>query len=372
MGRRQIETIAEFDGAIATGSLGDAVIQGLDLTAHSDALLTTDCAGAVFLGCRMHEGAVLHLTATGALLFPDLTAGRSYHPNRAHLYSYDELMDGFSPDKEGSFTGTVDYRIYEGHNAQRENPGTVESLAERLHDHAIDDALRAVLAAPERERVVGVMGGHALRRGEPEYRSVALIGRALAGAGYFVATGGGPGAMEAANLGAWMSAYEEADLDAALEVLGQAPDYRRHDYLLAAAAVREKWPDGAESLAVPTWFYGHEPTNAFAPHIAKYFSNSLREDGLLAIATAGVVFAPGSAGTVQEIFMDASQNHYATFGVISPMVLFGGEYWREQLPVAPLLTALAGDKPWGDMVAIHDEVDAAVAFLLATPPTTPK
>ena len=35
--------------------------------------------------------------------------------------------------------------------------------------------------------------------------------------------------------------------------------------------------------------------------MAKYFSNSLREDGLLAIATHGVVYAPGSAGTTQDV-----------------------------------------------------------------------
>ena len=117
-----------------------------------------------------------------------------------------------------------------------------------------------------------------------------------------------------------MSAYPAGDLDRALALLAPAPRYDTHDYLVAADDVRRRWPNGADSLAIPTWFYGHEPTNAFAPHIAKYFSNSLREDGLLAIATGGVIYAPGSAGTVQEIFMDAAQNHYATFGAISPMV----------------------------------------------------
>jgi len=33
-----------------------------------------------------------------------------------------------------------------------------------------------------------------------------------------------------------------------------------------------------------------------ASHIAKYFSNSIGEDGMLAVATAGIVFAPGGAG----------------------------------------------------------------------------
>ena len=76
---------------------------------------------------------------------------------------------------------------------------------------------------------------------------------------------------------------------------------------------------------MPTWFYGHEPTNLFSVHVAKYFSNSIREDGLLAIAEHGIIFSPGSAGTTQEIFQDATQNHYATFGTISPMVFLSKE-----------------------------------------------
>jgi hypothetical protein len=28
------------------------------------------------------------------------------------------------------------------------------------------------------------------------------------------------------------------------------------------------------SLSIPTWFYGHEPTNVFATEIARYFANA--------------------------------------------------------------------------------------------------
>ena len=50
--------------------------------------------------------------------------------------------------------------------------------------------------------VVGVMGGHAVGRDHPAYLDAALLGHALAERGQLVLTGGGPGAMEAANLGA--------------------------------------------------------------------------------------------------------------------------------------------------------------------------
>ena len=39
--------------------------------------------------------------------------------------------------------------------------------------------------------------------------------------------------------------------------------------------------------------------------------------------------------------MDAAQNHYVTFGVVSPMVFLGTHYWTREKPVYPLLTALA-------------------------------
>ena len=61
------------------------------------------------------------------------------------------------------------------------------------------------------------------------------------------------------------------------------------------------------SLGIPTWLYGHEPSTPFATHIAKYFVNSVREDTILTVAYGGIIFTPGSAGTLQEIFQEAVQ-----------------------------------------------------------------
>src|SRR6185295_2615700 len=100
------------------------------------------------------------------------------------------------------------------------------------------------------------------------------------------------------------------------------------------------------SLGVPTWLYGHEPTTPLATHIAKYFQNSVREDGLVTIAKSGIVYSEGSAGTVQEIFQDASQNYYGD--AFYPMVFLsapGTDYWSRTLPVRPLIEALLGKKP---------------------------
>jgi hypothetical protein len=79
-----------------------------------------------------------------------------------------------------------------------------------------------------------------------------------------------------------------------------------------------------ESLALPTWYYGHEPSTLFATHIAKYFQNSIREDGLITLAAHGIVFASGKAGTQQEIFQDSVRNYYRSAAdPFSPMVFFG-------------------------------------------------
>merc|ERR1711991_711933 len=82
---------------------------------------------------------------------------------------------------------------------------------------------------------------------------------------------------------------------------------------------------------LPTYHYGHEPSNKFATYHAKFFSNAVREDDIIQIANGGIFFflgpfisttnlifnfigilyTPGSAGTRQEIFQDACKNHYA-------------------------------------------------------------
>ena len=89
---------------------------------------------------------------------------------------------------------------------------------------------------------------------------------------------------------------------------------------------------------------------------------------MLAIARHGVVFAPGSAGTVQEVFMDACQNHYATFGQVSPMAFLGRTFWTDNLPVFPLLHELAGQRPYADYLCLADSVDQILTFIQAHPP----
>ncbi len=40
---------------------------------------------------------------------------------------------------------------------------------------------------------------------------------------------------------------------------------------------------------------------------------------------------------MQEVFQEAVQNHYLSFGYASPMVFLGRKFWTEDIPVYPFL-----------------------------------
>ncbi len=369
--QHEIETVEALRAHLeACGDLRGVVVQGLDLTSLTEALLGVSGAGAALLGCTLEHPAAEHLRASGAVLFPEL-GDRPYRCYRPRLYSPEELLEGTEEGRPESFwESSRDARIYAHYRGFKEHGPlpVLEALAQRLHDHAIDDAKHDLLQRPPAKRCVAIMGGHAMRRDAPVYLDVVRIAQRLCRAGYFLVSGGGPGAMEATNLGAWLGGEDDDACARAVGLLAGAPSYRDRGWFESAAAVKRAFPNGRESLGIPTWFYGHEPSNLFATHVAKYFSNSLREDGLLAIATHGVIFAPGSAGTIQEVFMDAAQNHYGTFEVVSPMVFLDAGFWRDAKPVAPLLARLSEGRAYASRIFYEDTVDAVVARIRESPP----
>lgn len=351
---REIESLAEFDRVAASGSLAGHRIQSVDLTDRTFALLSTDTTDSVFLGCVMEPDAAAKVRAGGALVFPPIP-GLPCDPYRGGLYGPDELFAGLV---DGGYDATPDARTYRWYQETKSDGDIFASMLRSIHDDAVSDALDEHLAGA---RVVGVMGGHALERGSAAYAGAARLGRRLARDGLTVATGGGPGAMEAANLGAYAAPFEDDMLDSALEILAKAPHFTPSitDWARTAYDVRRSRPGGGASVGIPTWFYGHEPPNAFATHIAKYFVNAVREDGLLARCNAGVVFLPGAAGTVQEIFDNATPNYYESRGEPTPMVLVNRAHWTEKLPTWPLLQSLAADRPMAARIALVDSVDEA-------------
>lgn len=355
----EIETLAEFDQVVARGSLSGYRIQSVNLLERTFALLSADTSTAVFLGCAMEPDASVKVRADGALVFPPVP-DLPFNPYRGLLYTPEELFAGLADGYEC----TPDAQAYAWLQETKADGDVFSSMLRSLHDDAVSDALDEHLAGA---RVVGVMGGHAMARGGGEYRGAAELGRALTRSGLTVATGGGPGAMEAANLGAYLAPAADEALPEAMELLATTPSYAPSvsDWARAAFAVRDRWPGGGDSVGIPTWFYGHEPPNAFAGHIGKYFANATREDGLLARSNAGVVFLPGAAGTVQEVFDNATPNYYASRGEPTPMVLVGRAHWTEHLPVWPLLQALARGRSMESRIELVDSVDEVPRILAA-------
>jgi predicted Rossmann-fold nucleotide-binding protein len=230
-------------------------------------------------------------------------------------------------------------------------------LARALHDHAIDGALGEWTAG---RHLVGVMGGHGLRRDDVGYAEAARLGRLL-GRQLTVTTGGGPGAMEAANLGARLADRTDDEHDRALAELTRVPSYHPSvgAWADAALGVLEQLPGRTETLGIPTWFYGHEPPNVFATAIAKYFRNATREAILVQVCDAGIVFLPGVGGTVQEVFQDGCENYYADESSVAPMILVGVRYWTETVPAWPLLRSLARGRVMEPHVHLVDTVEDA-------------
>jgi predicted Rossmann-fold nucleotide-binding protein len=327
-----------------------------------------------------------------------------FHLFRTDVYTANELLAGYDPNKpDDTYRLTLDWKCYtvmmdETTMQKRADLSEADVIYFRLHDLAIEQALDRYLHATSNKsgpkKVVGIMGGHSLPRTEKKspnstedstYMQVALLAQRLSSNGFTIATGGGPGLMEAGNLGAWFADRPESELRDAVRMLASVSNVPGSGtvnigkWLKPAFDVMEKYPrtnhvTRTESVGVPTWFYGGEAPSPFASHIAKYFENSLREEHLLAIANSGVIFAEGGFGTVQEIFQNACQNSVHAYNTNTVrMVLFGTDYWNpgtnamsgtNGLPAWPLLQQLGEKKHFSNSLRIMNEIDAITNFII--------
>ena len=335
----EIEKLEELSTHLTTKKISGLAFQALDLSTITSTLLKKEITNCLFLGCVIPEVLLDHIYKTN-YIFPTLDL--PYHAYPSKLYTRETLYNGFDSKRPKSYNKTLDKVIYDHYiSTGKEAQNIKETLARRLHDHSISDALYDYLSNYEDTQIIAIMGGHGLSRADKTYYKVASIAKKLTEKGFLLVSGGGPGAMEATHVGAWFAGKKMKTMKAAIEHLSAAPLYNDKNWLKTAFEVLEKYPTSKyESVGIPTWLYGHEPPTPFATHIAKYFANSVREEGLLAIAKGGVVFAPGSAGTMQEIFQDIAQNHYESYEFASPMVFLDKLYWSYDRPIYPLLELL--------------------------------
>jgi len=304
---------------------------------------------SIFLGCEVPPNFEIEHT-TRSHFFPAINKPFHSYPNS--LYTKETLMGAYRFGVPDSYESTYDKLVYDHFIAQGKEADDIgETLARRVHDHSITDALFDFLSNFDDKKIVAVMGGHNLLRDNKNFATVARISKALTESGYLMVSGGGPGAMEATHVGAWLAGRDEKSVDDVVSILSEAPGYKDRLWLDKAFKALQRYPVSEyESIGIPTWLYGHEPPTPFASKIAKYFANSVREDGLLAIAKGGVIFAPGNAGTIQEVFQDATQNHYLNYGYASPMVFLNIEYWTVQRPIYPLLKEMSKQGKYKNLI----------------------
>jgi len=184
---KEIHSLQELENVLnSQDSLNNTVLQGLDLGTVSEQLCESDLSDTVLLGCSIPQEMFLRFQSKGALIFPEL--------------------------KDLPYSPCPVYTHWQ--NTGRAEPNSImETLARRLHDHAMTDALYDFLEEQGNPKIVAIMGGHNMYRSDPDFLKMARLSRTLTRDGYLLMSGGGPGAMEATHVGAYFAAYDDDALD---------------------------------------------------------------------------------------------------------------------------------------------------------------
>jgi uncharacterized protein (TIGR00730 family) len=179
----------------------------------------------------------------------------------------------------------------------------------------------------ELPRAVSVFGSARTSRDHPYYAAGAQIGAALAQAGYAVITGGGPGAMEAANRGA----SEAGGLSVGLGIE------------LPFEQDLNEWVDVGIAF--------------------RYFF--VRKTMFVKYAQAFVIL-PGGFGTLDELFeaLTLVQTRKVTR---FPVILFGTEYWSGLIDwIRTTLGAAGTINPADlDLITVTDDIGEVMAVIQA-------
>jgi hypothetical protein len=147
------------------------------------------------------------------------------------------------------------------------------------------DGLEALVAIPP---AVSVFGSTHIGRDDPAYTMAEQIGRLLAQHGYAVITGGGPGAMEAANKGA----YEAGGVSVGLNI---------------------ELPQQQEA-------------NRYLTNLVNFQHFFVRKVMFVKHSVAFVIL-PGGFGTLDELFESITLIQTKKIKPF-PVILVGNEYWH--------------------------------------------
>ena len=186
---------------------------------------------------------------------------------------------------------------------------------------------------------VTVFGSHRLGEGHSSYELGRRVGRELAGAGYTVMTGGGPGLMEAANRGAREAGGRTAGCNIHLPI--------------------------------------EQPPNDYVDHVVTFHHFFVRKV-MLVKYSVGFVALPGGFGTFDEVFEAANLIETGTI-VRFPVVLLGSAFWDPVLDVLRdrLLGSGTIDEADLDEFMVTDDPAACVEHIrrvttehIGTPPTS--
>jgi hypothetical protein len=140
-----------------------------------------DFKGASLFGCTLPNFVTADELRDQGAFVAEQPTHLPFKPYRAFMYKQEEL-------------GEIDSTVYDWYLKTHDLRSL---LYQTLHDYFVQDALFDYL---ENKTVVVIMGGHGMKRSSPDYKEVVKMGYLLARKGFVVATGGGPGAMEAGEI----------------------------------------------------------------------------------------------------------------------------------------------------------------------------
>jgi len=172
---------------------------------------------------------------------------------------------------------------------------------------------------------VTVFGGARLRKNHRYYRAGVRVGEALSKAGFSVITGGGPGLMEAANLGAKQA--------------------------------------GGRSIGCNIRLPSEQAANSHADTVI-HFNYFFARKVMFVKYAVGVVGMPGGFGTLDEIFEALTLKQTGKINGM-PVVLYGSEFWNgllEWLESTPMKERLIAKRDM-KLLQVTDDTDEVAEII---------